>query len=106
MYFQAAYTTNERLFSDDGVFVNSITGYKISQKHLHYNDTHKSSFLMIEIQYNPEFIEDERFFEGTSGQIRDNRLTSLTLLDQFPLYSQIRQWLSTFKSFLVIHSEM
>ena len=82
------------------MFLNSITGYKISQKHLHYNDTHKASFLTIEIQYNPEFIEDERFFEGTSGQLRENRFAGISIfLDQFPLYSQIRQWFSTHSFF-------
>ena len=51
---------------------------------------------MIEIELNPDFIDDERFFEGASGQIKEDRLTGLVIfLDQFPLYGQIRKWLST-----------
>ena len=100
--FKATYATNKRLFSADGVFLNSITGYKILQKHFHYNATHKSSFLMIEIEFNPDFIENERFFEGTSGQIKEDRLTTVTFLDQFPLYSHIRQRLSI--SSLTMHT--
>ena len=51
---------------------------------------------MIEIEFNPDFIDNERFFEGTSGQLKEDRLTGLVIfLDQFPLYHQIRQWLST-----------
>ena len=100
MHFKAAYATNERLFADDGIFLNSITRYKISQKHFYYNDTHKSSFLMIEIDFNPDFIDDERFFEGTSGQFKESRFAGLSIfLDQFPLYSQIRQWFSTHSFF-------
>ena len=44
-------------FEDDGLVATLFTGYKISQKYFNYNDTHKTSFIMVELMIVSEFIE-------------------------------------------------
>ena len=40
-------------------------------------------------------MKDERIFEGTSDQLKEEMLTNIYFLDRFPLYTQIRQRFST-----------
>ena len=44
-------------FEDEGLVATLFTGYKISQKHFNYNDTHKTSFIMVELMIAAEFID-------------------------------------------------
>ena len=55
--FSAAYNTKQRLFSDDGFIEDIITGYKISNKYYHFNDTHRTSFIKIDMIMDTDFVE-------------------------------------------------
>ena len=55
--YLAAYKNASRIFSEDGFYGFRWTDFKIAQKHYHYNDTHKTSFLMIDAEFRAEFVE-------------------------------------------------
>ena len=53
----AVYKNASTIFSDEGFFGVRMTDFKIAQKHFHYNDTHKTSFLMLDTEFGTEFVE-------------------------------------------------
>ena len=55
------YKNASTIFSDEGFFGVRMTDFKIAQKHFHYNDTHKTSFLMLDTEFGTEFVEGTFF---------------------------------------------
>ena len=44
-------------YENDGFVGIPFTGFKISNKQFLYNDTHKASFIMVELTIGAEFVE-------------------------------------------------
>ena len=44
-------------YENDGYIDVPFTGFKISNKQFFYNDTHKASFIMLELIIGADFVE-------------------------------------------------
>ena len=54
-----------RTYENEGIAGVPLTGYTISNKHFHYNDTHKTSFVMVEQKLGEEFVEGIFYYHDT-----------------------------------------